>query len=694
MPRMAENKPVSRLTESFPGRLVGWLLAALWIFSMSGVDSHAFSSYPVCLALGAVLVLVLLSMLFGLRLVRMSLLGCLSLAAGGFFLLRCMHSYAVVDSWCEAVLILGAFVYYVAGVYVAQNQSYKSIVAVLVVALLLNILALWATKQPWFELVWTGRAQYTPAGSNSIPRALFIYKNFAGVFLSLGGCVLAGWAFWKCRGLGRAIMAVLAVMCILGAFACHTRAVYLVLLVCGIGLWGFTFIRRLFAHEKLGLGVVSIGVVLFVGGGVVLYDFFFGHHFLELFHGVDSHLRYLIWASVCEVLPRVPLWGCGANVTQWEIVPFYCEWQLPNYAHNEYLQIWVDYGLIGVVLAFALIVLHLVQGFLCIASEEVDDNRRIAASLSMLVLITVAVYAVVDFPWHSFALLSMCAFVCGVLASPFRCRKGGLWSSRRWASGSHAPVVGVMAQKLPGRLLLMVLGVALLAGVYVHGKHLRPAWHAQWEYQKLCRPGVDASGDLRRDFIAGLMPQYPSPALADTYFMLPPCHPDLPEREQMLKQALAANPKQLFTAVMLVDVLGEQGKCREAEMLMRSVYEGEAMRGSLLSNWPAYYALNLLRWGRLEMRAGNHATALSMFEYALNIDKVSWISFSVLWRSGPQPWKEHGGVKSGIRRLISIVKQDVRMLRQIGAQPDDSWQQPLTSGGRPALYQAWGKSAR
>ena len=119
---------------------------------------------------------------------------------------------------------------------------------------------------------------------------------------------------------------------------------------------------------------------------------------------------------------------------------------------------------------------------------------------------------------------------------------------------------------------------------------------------------------------------------------------------------------------------------------MREHYEGDAMPASLLNNWPAYYAYNLLIWGRFEMQQGNQARALSLMEYALRIHRVSRIHFSVLWRSGPQPWKEHGGIKPGLYRLICSVEQDVHMLRLIGVCPDDSWQQPMTPGGRPALY--------
>lgn len=685
---MADSQSVPRLTESFPGRVAGLLLALLWVFSMSGVDAHAFSSYPVCIGLVLVLLVVAYGLLRGYKIVSMSWLGWCSLLVGGYFLARCVCSYAVVDSWCESVLILGAAVYYVAGVYAAQCRSYRGVFVVLAVALLLNVLAFWLVKLPMFDLVWTGRAAQTPAGINSVPTTLFVYKNFAGVFLCLGGCALCAWTVWLLSGAGRVLGIMLALVALVVSFMCGTRSVYLVLPLTLVGLWVVRMAMLFSANRKIGWFNFVVGAALLVGLGVFVFESLLDGHFSDRLEQVDSHLRFLIWGAVCEVLPFVPVYGCGANVTQWEIVPWYNEWQLPNYAHNEYLQAWVDYGILGLLLMLGLLLAHVVQGVRCVLSERVAPNRHVLAGLATLLLVLLAVYAVVDFPWHSFALVSLSAFACGILASPFERTEERLFGSRRWA-GCSAPVIPVRAQKWVGRSVLLLLLAGVCGGLGMLAATLRPAWHAQWEYCELCSSGQDASGDARRALIAELLPQYPSPALMDTYFMLPPTHEqNLPLREKLLKQALAANPQQLFTLTMLVDVLGAQQKYEEADCLMRENYVGESMPASLLNNWPAYYAYNLLIWGRSEMQRGNHGKALSLLEYALAMDAVNHTGFNPVWRSGPQPWSEHGGIKPGLRKLIENCKLDVRMLRAIGNCPDDSWKQPYTPGGKSALYQS------
>ena len=694
MPRMAEETPSARLTESLPGRLSGWLLAVLWIVAMTAVDSNAFSSFPACIALACVLLLVAAAVLCGRRLVRMSLTGWVSLALGGYFLVRCICSYAVVDSWCEQVLIMGGIIYYVAGVYVAQNRRYHAVFMVLAAALVLNLVAFYITRQPEFALEWTGRARYTPAGENHIPCTLFVYKNFAGVFLSLGGCVLAAWAVWCQRGVNRVLLLLLAVAAVGVSFMCGTRAVYLVLPLALLLLWGLWAVLRVCSGKKISVGVISCGVLLMVLGGVGAYELLFGNKLMAAISNVNSHLRYFIWGAACEVLPSVPLWGCGANVAQWELLPFYSEWQHPNYVHNEYLQLWVDYGPVGVLAVVAGLVLHVVRGLRCIMSEYTEKDRRVLTVLALVSILGIAVYAVSDYPWHSFSLVSFSSFACGVLASPFTHHADSWFSGRKWRSG-QAPLAQVRAQKWPGKALLLVVAVGLLVENIMMSARLYPAWSAQWEYNELSRPGADPSGDARREFIARLLPQYPSPALMDTYVMLPPPrYNDFARKEQLLKLAHTHNPGQLYTVTMLVDTLGAQGKCAESELLMRRCYPVGGMRRTLQNNWPAYYAYNLLLRGRQELQQGNQSTALSMLLYGLRMNERNGINFNVVHRQGEQPWKKHGGIKPNMQRFISSCWSDVRLLRLIGTEPDDSWKAPMEPGGQPALYQALGEKAR
>ncbi len=678
---MADDKPVKRFVESVPGRLAGWLLAALWIYSMSGIDSRAYSAYPACIVLVAVLGLGGIGLLAGYRFVRLSWLGWFTLAAGGYFLVRCQNSYAVVDSWADEAIILGALVYYVAGVYAAQRQSCKPLLFVLAAALVLNILAFWATKQPWFCIEWTGRAQYTPEGKNNVPVSLFIYKNFAGFFFAVGGILLAAGAVGVLRGTGRVVALLVALVCVGLSFLCSTRVPYFLIPIGLFLWWGIYVVQKLLSGGKPGWVNWCAGFAFLAVFGTALYDVLFGNALGEMLHNADSHLRYKIWASVCEILPGAPLWGYGSGATEWEIIPYYNEWYLPNYAHNDYLQVWADYGFIGICLVVVLFVAHVVRGWLCMASEKASSVRKVSVMLAVMLLTCGFMYAVADFPWHSFAFVAVGAFALGVLASPFAYLRAG------WVrSSAGVGVVHVRTQKWPGKLLLF-LGGCLVATCCVHlGGNLHAAWCAQWEYNEYSKQGVDADGSARRGVIAALLPQYPSPSIMDTYYRLPVGESDIQEQERLLRLVLSANPKQLYTGLFLAEILDRQLKFTEAESLFRRLYGGKDMPDSMLAGWASHYAYHILQWGRYELQQGRQGRARSLLEHALKMDKKYRIDFFLDYRGGDAPWLVEYRKKHRRPRIINNAYTDERLLRKLGIQPDHDWKKPMAPGEPSALY--------
>lgn len=680
MLRMADASPVKRLTESIPGRVAGWLLAVLWVYSLSGVDSNAYSTFPVCIVFAAVSLLVLLCFLLGCRVVRMSWLGWFSLAAGGYFLCRCLNSYALVESWGESALIVGAGVYYIAGVYVAQNRRYGSILWILGVALLLSMLVWWVAQQPWFCLEWTGRALHTPAGRNSIPKALLVYKNFAGFFFIAGGVALGAWAIWILRGWRRAFLCVFAGCSVALSFLCATRAPAFLAPIALLGLWVFDVLVQLYSGRKISAFSYIIGGILMVLVLVALYDFFFGRTISAFFDGTDSHGRYGIWAAVCEVLPHTPLWGYGASAVPWEVQPFFVAGNLANYAHNEYLQVWLDYGCLGLFLMLTIVVGHVVYGLRSVASDRITAERRALNSIALLLLVFSSAYAASDFPWHSFAIVAMTAFSCGVLASPF----ARSLDARKWRTREQAPVVPVLAQKRVGMLVILASG--LLVWSAWMGMKFYPVWCAQWEYNRLSTEGNDKYAHQRRALIAELLPSYPDSALMDAYYMLPHYGSDWKERERLLKIALEANPKQLYVVRMLVDALIRQNKYADAEALMREKYPFDASRVFYLRNWPAYYTLNLLLWAREDLMHNRRETALSKMEYALAIQQWRKMRFEYGTGRTKLPWKQVGDTKPWLNDVVRACKCDIRLLKQLGVQPDDGWREPMKPGGRPSLY--------
>ena len=128
------SEPLSkqkRLIESKLGALIGVLLALLWVASMSVVDAHASSFVPASWFLLAVVALAFIGVALGYKVVRLPLTAWCSIAVGCYFLVRCMAGPSLVESWKDEGLILGAFVFYLSGIYYGQSRSASGLAFVL-----------------------------------------------------------------------------------------------------------------------------------------------------------------------------------------------------------------------------------------------------------------------------------------------------------------------------------------------------------------------------------------------------------------------------------------------------------------------------------------------------------------------------------------------------------------------------------
>lgn len=683
---MPEGIVRQRFSESAVGRVAGCLLVLLWLVSMCAVDAHAYSALPYMAGIALVVLLMVLGILRGRKFVRMPLPAWLSLGVGGYFLLRCEHSYAVVESWRESALILSCAVFYVAGVYAGQLKGSRCLAWVLALALLANMVAFVVMQHPAAELWWLGRPAMSLTGPNSPYVTLFLYKNFAALFLALGGAVLLWRALWQGGwSMSGIVQAVLGLGAIAMSFFCGSRVVWLVLPLTAVVGWILWLVLRLYAGQRVGVWTVLVGLSLISLLGIGLYDLCFGELLRQIFTGIDTHLRYLIWSNLCHVIPDAPAWGFGVGASQWEIIPIFNEWATPNFAHNEYLQAWVDYGPIGVLLMLAVLLVHIGGGCLSLVSDAVDKTRRIKIAMALMSLAILAVAAITDFVWHDFALATMAAFCCGLLISPRVRAEFSLASlGRHWAEGSGPRMIPVRAQGVVGKLALVLLGCGVLFGGWKLYQRTSAAWVAQWTYDQMVKEGKPTP-ELR-DFLGQVVQHYPDPAVMDCYALLPyDVEPDWEKTEALLWQVHHANPKQLFTVVLLAETMSRQAKCEAVEKLLRRYYVGDGMDECMLTAWPSYYSMNLLQWAQLEMSAGRLGRARSMFNYAFRVNRFMPLT---AWRRGVKTWTEGGSPRR--KAFVNVCRADAATLNALGVPEDHSWQQPMEPGGKPSLYRRWG----
>lgn len=681
---MADTVRPRRLTDLLPGKAAAWLLALLWIAGMSAFDTNACTAFPLVVGLGVVAALTLSSLSYGGRTVRLTWVSWVSLGIGGYYLVRCLNSYALVESWRESELIVGGCAFYVAGIYAAQGRNLRFVAFVLALSLVLNIAAFFLLQNGLLPIEWTGRPAWGFSGQNSVPITLFQYKNFAGDFLCICGLAAVWTAVWlQTHYAVRTAWLLLGASAVALSFCCQTRGVYVLLPVLVGVAWVLHLINSLYKGNRMGWGTWLVGGVLCLGVIVSVCEFLFsGESYVRLL-STDTHLRSMAWRGICDEAPSAPLWGYGTSASHWDTIVHFNEWSTPNLAHNEYLQVWMDYGLLGVAGMLFVLFAHFICGFRRLASEHISPGFRLLVSVSVLILLGMAVCAVADFPWHQFALVGMTAFACGVTASPYpHCGKGD----------GDAPRP-VRVQGRPGRGLIALLCCVLVAYSCMMGKRLYEPWRAQWEFSTLLKQ-PEINEPARLALLERVLYQYPDPSLMDRYYMFPLRTPDWEKQEQLLRVALSGNPHQLYTAAMLADILTRHGKYAESEALLRRCYIGDGMDSTMMINWPAIYAVNLLRWGRSEMKRGNEGKAYSLLDYGLNVATHghSGLSLTLLYCSNA-PWCRTRSYRADVKRLEKLSTTDCALLKLLQVEKDDSWLAPQYPGGKPALYAEWGKDS-
>lgn len=685
---MSAFDPKIKFTESSMGKWSGWLLVIAWMVSLIQSDEHAYSAWPTLIALIPVAGLFLISLLMNRRLVRMPIPAWISLAVGGWFLWRSGTSYSLIDSWKDSSFILTGMIFYLAGVYAADGCRGRSLIMVIAVALLLNLAAMAYLQQPGADVVWLGRSFVGIDGELAASTSLFIYKNFTALFLFLCGGAILFWILCKQeRGWRDVALALLALAGITVSFYCGSRVVWLALPVfCLIG-WILWLVFRMYEQKTVGWWSILVSIVIFVVCSIICYDILFGHQLVSLVADLNTHLRYLIWKESSGIALHGPLTGYGAGALQWEIAPVYDEWHLPNMAHNEYLQAWLDYGIIGAILLLFIVVLHLVRGMMTLTSEKIDSERRLKTMTALVAFFCMLAGAWVDFVWHSIPLVAMTAFVCGILVAPFpyEVSGGGLFS-KRWAPGSSATLRPLRPQHKLGRCGLVLVSLGAIIAVGGLSVCLQPAWFAQWEY----RSSIQEFQSLQQQaaVIDRAFTRYPDSRVFELYLNHPGSDRENRQKlERMAREVLAANPRQLFTVTLLSELLRDVGRYAEAEQLLRNHYPGDGPDNTCLRHWSGFYSWNLLCWARAEMSRGNYPRALSLLNY---VDKMRKRAHVIVHGStyATHDWF-NSDVARAMKRLDSSSQIDYALLQAMDIQPDNSWQEPVEPGGKPSLYRRW-----
>ncbi len=685
---MQNKSTPSRFVDSIWGRAAAWVLVITWIASMGMPDDLGYTQLPMILGLIGAVTLSFIGVILGHRVVQLPTLAWLSLAAACYMAVRALTSYSVLEGFIDLGILLGCVIFYLAGIYIAQlKQAGALLVKILCVALILNIIYWVLMNMTEIGLWVVGRLDVGFGGENSRHEALFLYKNFAGAFFLFGGAALCWYAIWS-RSKRALAYTAMGIASMLLSFQCGTRAVLLLIPIALVLGWLLWLILRIFDHKRVRWFDTLMLLAIIVGIVIGMYDLLYGNMVTGLLAGIDTHSRYDIWSFLLQVLPNAPLWGYGAGASQWEIVYVFNDWMRPNYAHNEYLQMWTDYGLIGLGLLLILLVSHLFMGVVTLGNEETSSERKLAVALCSFILICLCLLSLSDFVWHQYALASASAFCCGVLGSPAR-RKGTFWQwiglGRKWSSTTVYPL---HAQGMMGRigLGLVMLGCSLLMALLV--KTFAPVYFLQykWSSQLAIRDGGRMAAQTYYE-AASLYPDYRIIERLARFGVIKPAL----RTEQLvalLESSLEHNPKNPFVLTHLVEFYSFLGHFEKAERAMRQHLPAGGAPSNLITQPHVHYGLNVLYQGFRALSNGELGKAYSMLDYGLKLHKKMPLIFNFAYID-EAPKQNQGYTRPGLKELLASATNERDFLQSLGVEKDNSWKAPQRRGEQGALYQAY-----
>ncbi|HVZ43611.1 MAG TPA: O-antigen ligase family protein [Ramlibacter sp.] len=391
------------------------------------------------------------------------------------------------------------------------------------------VAALWAALQFW------GDFTFFPQGPH--PASTFVNRNFFAEFavstLPFSAVLLAR----ARRSAAIAILAATTGLVIVAILMTGTRAALfamwlLVLVVLPLAAWRcreeFTMREwsrgmRILAAGVLfatvaGLGSIPSGdpKLLAEGRGTTAIQRGFIRTQSIRPDDVSLGIRQIMWRATLRLIAARPVTGVGAGA--WENdIPLYqaegSQLETDYYAHNEYLQLIAEYGLVG--WAF----LGFMGWWLLRCAEhtwkpENDAQRadrpwRVAALASLFAFFVVSN---VGFPWRMAATGALFAIGLGILAAcEARCGLGGMLGARamRWPARANSMAIGAAVACLAlaayiteqavecEQKIVRAIKIALM--VTASGSPNDPAWQpARHTLLQLIREGIDINPHYRK----------------------------------------------------------------------------------------------------------------------------------------------------------------------------------------------------
>jgi Flp pilus assembly protein TadD len=198
------------------------------------------------------------------------------------------------------------------------------------------------------------------------------------------------------------------------------------IVLCGVSLWAC---RSLFPRSLVAVTVALAAGLSALGVGITLLMLQSESLQSRLATFIDpADVRFRLWDSAIRQFHLNPVWGTGSGtfVIYGRLFRVPYVQKDPTFAHNDYLQMLGEFGLVCAVVFAIFLLWHFVSGIRSIpqlthAAMERGETRNIALALHLGALSAVGAYVMhsaLDFNLHIPANAFLLAFAFGIIANP------------------------------------------------------------------------------------------------------------------------------------------------------------------------------------------------------------------------------------------------------------------------------------
>lgn len=313
-----------------------------------------------------------------------------------------MGQSAIVDfARSDALLLVGAVLAFWWVVFCRKSAQFTYWLVGLWVIMIANVVV--AALQAYHDVdVYQLLGERT---TKEFPSGLYFHYNHFANFLLGGGLLSFGYGMaGKMKTPLRVVALVMYVMSVYGVYLSHSRGAWLGL-GCGSALVLVGWLANLWRTKKSWAGVALVAAtvlapVLVTGAWQV------GSQAVSNRNNGDS--GRLEFASIAvDLIQEKPLWGGGSrsffydSFAKWNANELWMGSGDIQYAHNEYLQAAVDYGVVGLVLLLGVFVIVMFRGVALLTVSDATSTANAGIALgAMAALCAMGVQAFFSFVYH------------------------------------------------------------------------------------------------------------------------------------------------------------------------------------------------------------------------------------------------------------------------------------------------------